>query len=90
MSYPILPRRVFNSPLIEYANFQDGSHINLIRLIKPYANGQAYAVHETTKSAFCSNGMFKTYRRAKEKFNLMVENGKRESILIEHKTTCNF
>ena len=90
MSYPILPRRVFNSPLIEYANFQDGSHINLIRLIKPYANGQAYADHETTKSAFCSNGMFKTYRRAKEKFNLMVENGKRESILIEHKTTCNF
>ena len=75
MSYPILPKRVFNSPLTECVVFKDNSHVNLIKLIKPYANGFSYAVHETTKSPFCSSGMFKTYDKAKEKFNLMVKNG---------------
>lgn len=89
MSYPILPKRVFRSPLIEFANFKDGSHVNLIRLIKPYANGWRYAVHETTRSAFCSNGMFKAYDRAKEKFELMVFNGRQESQLIERGITKN-
>lgn len=74
MSYITLPKRVFNSPLIEYANFSDGTHVNLIRLIKPYANGIEYAVHETTKNPFCSNGLFKTYEKAKEKFELMIRN----------------
>ena len=77
-----LPKRVFNSPLIEYVNFQDGSHVNLIRLLKPYANGNAYAVHETTKSPFCSSGMYKTIEQAQEKFNLMVRNGSKESSVI--------
>jgi len=89
MSYPTLPRRVFNSPLIEFANFEDGSHINLIRLIKPYANGMAYAVHETTKSAFCSNGMFKSYDKAKAKFDLMVRNAGYESKLRNSGITGN-
>lgn len=83
MSYPILPRRVFSSPLIEYANFQDGSHVNLIKLIKPYANGAAFAVHETTKSAFCSSGMYKSYDLAKKKFELMIKNACYESPLRE-------
>jgi hypothetical protein len=74
MSYITLPKRVFNSPLIEFANFSDGSHINLIRLSKPYANGISYAVYETTKNPFCSNGLFKTYEKAKEKFELMIRN----------------
>lgn len=89
MSYPILPQRVFQSPLIEYANFEDGSVVNLIRLIKPYTNGLSYAVYETTASPFCSNGMFKTYEQAKEKFNLMVKNASMESDLIELTTTNN-
>lgn len=80
--YPTLPKRVFNSPLLICANFKDGSHVNLIRLIKPYANGYAYAVHETTKSAFCSSGLFKDIETAKKKFNLMVKNGSRESELL--------
>ena len=83
MSYLTLPQRVFNSPLIRFANFKDGSHVNLIKLNKPYANGVAYAVHETTKSPFCSNGLFKTYKKAREKFDLMVHNAKCESELIE-------
>jgi len=90
MSYLTLPKRVFNSPLIEYANFKDGSHVNLIRLIKPYVNGISYAVHETTKSPFCSNGLFKTYDKAKEKFNLMVKNANYISELIEENKTGNF
>ena len=74
MSYLILPKRVFNSPLIEYVNFEDGTFVNLIRLNKPYKNGITYAVYETTKSPFCSNGLFKTIDKAKEKFNRMVKN----------------
>jgi antitoxin component YwqK of YwqJK toxin-antitoxin module len=79
MSYLILPKRVFNSPLIESVNFQDGSFVNLIKLIKPYANGDTFAVYETTKSTSCSNGLFKTYDKAKAKFELTVKNGNRES-----------
>ena len=89
MSYLKLPKRAFNSPLIEYANFEDGSFVNLIRLIKPYANGNSYAVYETTKSPFCSNGMFKTLEKAKTKFDLMVKNGKTESPLIKQGITNN-
>ena len=89
MNYLILPKRVFNSPLIEYANFKDGSHVNLIRLIKPYANGLAYAVHEITNSPFCSNGMFKTQEQAKAKFDLMVKNASLESELTEINKTGN-
>lgn len=89
MSYQKLPKRVFNSPLIQYANFEDGSHVNLIRLKKPYANGAAYAVHETTKSPFCSNGMFTTYEKAKAKFERMVRNGQFVSKLRNQGTTGN-
>ena len=89
MNYPILPKRVFKSPLIEYANFQDGSTVNLIRLVKPYANGLSYAVYETTKSPFCSNGMFKDYLKAKEKFELMVKNATRQAELLKRGTTNN-
>ncbi len=83
MSYLILPKRVFNSPLIKYANFADGSFVNLIRIKKPYANGLSYAVYETTKSPFCSNGMFTTLEKAQAKFDLMVKNGQQESKLIK-------
>lgn len=89
MSYSQLPKRVFNSPLIRYANFKDGSYVNLIRLNKPYANGISYAIYETTKSAFCSNGLFKTYDKAIEKFNLMIKNASYESELVFSGVTGN-
>ena len=89
MSYLTLPKRVFNSPLIEYANFTDGSFVNLIKLIKPYANGLSYAVYETTKSPFCSNGLFKTKEQAQTKFDLMVRNGQTVSPLISRGITKN-
>ena len=72
MKHLILPRRVFNSPLIRYANFKDGSFVSLIKLIKPYANGNSFALYETTKSPFNHSGLFKTYEKAKEMFDLMV------------------
>jgi len=82
MAYLQLPKRVFNSTLIEYTNFINGTHINLIRLIKPYANGIKYAVHETTKSPFCSNGLFKTLEQAEEKYKLMVKNAMYDSEIL--------
>lgn len=85
MSYLKLPKRIKNSPLLEYANFEDGSFVNLIELKKPYANGVKYAVHETTTSPFCSNGLFKDHNEAKEKFDRMVRNGSYKSELKEHK-----
>jgi hypothetical protein len=83
MSYLILPNRFFRSPLIACANFSDGSHVNLIRLLKPYANGISYGVHETTKSTFCSNGTFKSLDSALIKFELMVKNAQYEVELIK-------
>ncbi len=90
MSYLVLPKRVFNKRMIEYVNFEDGSFINIIRLIKPYANGDKYAVYETTKSPFCSNGLFKSYDKAKEKFNLMIKNASLENKISEQGKTGNF
>lgn len=89
MSYLQLPKRAFNSPLVRYANFKDGSHVNLIRLSKPYANGVSYAVHETTSSPFCSNGLYKTYDQALKKFNLMVKNGSGVSEVVSSGITGN-
>lgn len=47
-----LPKRALNSPLIQYVNFTNGTFINLIELTKPYANGVAYVVWDTTKEQF--------------------------------------
>ena len=85
----ILPKRAFNSPLIKYANFADGSNINLIKLIKPYKNGNSFAVYQTTKSPFYSNGLFKTMETANVKFNLMIKNNLYQTNLIELKILRN-
>lgn len=87
--YKYFPKRFWRSPCVEYANFEDGSFVNLIRLIKPYANGISWGVYETTKSTFCSNGMFKSYDKAKEKFELMVKNGSIVSPLKKRGLTGN-
>jgi len=80
MSYLTLQKRVFNSPLIKSVNYADGSHINMIKLIKPYANGDAWAIHETTDNPFCSNGLFKTEQQAQAKFNQMINNNKDKTV----------
>ncbi len=68
-----LPQRVFNSPCIEFVNFKDGSHMNLIKLKKPYANGNSYAIHETTEASLLKSRMFKTLKEAETFFNAMVQ-----------------
>ena len=84
-----LTTRVAQSPLLQYVNFKDGSHVNLIKILKPYADGRAFFVHETTKSIFCSSGYFVTYEKAIEKFNLMVANGRLESDVLSQGVTGN-
>ena len=83
MSYLKLSKRATQGRLLEYANYEDGSFINLIELDRPYKDGTRYSVHETTKSPFCSCGIFKDHETARRKFNLMVLNGAFESKLIE-------
>ena len=76
-----LPKRVFNSPLMMCANYTDGTHINLIKLIKPYANGYGYAIHSTDHPT--DSKMYKTEQKAREKFNQLVNHSKlREPIII--------
>jgi len=88
-NHPPLPRRAFNSPTVEFANFKDGTHVNLIRLIKPYANGKSFAVLETTFSPFCKNAMFKDYDKAKRWFEQMVINGTHHAELRNRGLTGN-
>jgi len=82
-----LPRRVFNSPLIEYANFNDGTHINLIRLTKPYANGNAYAIANWTEDG--KHGLYKTLERAQEKFEEMVSSASFKTKLKDKGTSSH-
>lgn len=84
-----LPKRAFNSPILRYANFKDGSYINLIRLNKPYANGDSFAIYETTKSPFCSSKLFKTYEKALEDFTQMINNNLKETELVSAGITGN-
>jgi len=84
-----LPKRVTTSPLLQYANFKDGTHVNLIKLLKPYSDGRSYFVHETTKSIFCSSCYFTNYEDAITKFNLMVINGKLLSGIADSGLTGN-
>lgn len=76
-----LPNRVFNSPAIRCANFTDGNHVNLIKLIKPYATGHTYAVYSTISQTDCK--MYKTEQKATEQFNKLIDHSKlREEIWI--------
>jgi hypothetical protein len=89
MEYSKLPKRVFNSPLIEYANFADGVHVNLIRLIKPYANGAAYAVYVSSKDPRHQSGLFKTIDKAKANFERTVTARTGETELLKKGITNN-
>lgn len=84
-----LPRRVFNSPLVQFANFADGSHINLIRLKNPSPLGPAWAIHNTTKNNKGQSGMYKTHFQAKNKFDLMVQSASKQTELLNQGSTGN-
>ena len=80
-----ITKRMLQSPLIEYCNFSDGSFVNLVRMVTPYADGRSYYVHETTKSVFCSSGFYTSYEKAKEKFDLMCKNGESLTVKVKSK-----
>lgn len=82
-----LPKRVFQSPLILYTNFKSGGRINLIRLNKPYANGDSYAIYGTAEGS--SSRMFKTWEHAKNIFNIMVDNAEKYSPITSKGHTGN-
>ena len=84
MSYLALNNRQKAGKLIAYCNFKDGSFVNLIKLDQSYKNGIKYAVYETTKSPFLSNGLFKDVLKAFDKYNLMVRNGSQEFGIRTH------
>lgn len=83
----ILPRRVFQSPLIRYANFKGGSRINLIRLIKPYADGRSYAIYSTSLGV--KSKMFSKYENALRAFNDAVNSVKNNEEMISSGVTGN-
>lgn len=87
MKNTTLPQRAFNSPLIEFANFESG-HINLIKLIKPYANGDSFAIHDTINKTSCATGLFKM-SEVKIKFELAIKNASKRFKLIERDLTGN-
>jgi len=77
-----LPYRAMNSPLMKSVNFEDGSFVNLIKLNKPYANGNQWVVYETTKIMFNTSKQFRTEHKALKRFNKMVDIGKDLSPII--------
>jgi hypothetical protein len=84
-----LPSRVFNSPLLIAANFTDGTHINLIELKTPYANGQRYAIHDATPAA--NSRMFKSLTVARRVFDEQVQAVPvplREVVHADHSKPC--
>ena len=82
----VLPRRVFNSPLIEYANFNGNRHINLIRLIKPYADGTKYVVTNTVNEIHTAHS---NYYSAKEQFEFRVWQANKTALPIGSGITGN-
>lgn len=84
-----LPKRVFNSPLIRYANFKDRSSLNLIRITPPYKNGDCYAIYQTTSSPLCFNKMFKTYELAMESYKSMIDIASKASEVVSIGVTGN-
>lgn len=65
------------------ANFQDGTHLNLIKLTKPYANGAQWAIHDTTNNPYCKSMLIKNQGTATRKFYWMAAEAKATSPLKE-------
>ena len=81
-----LPSRTWNSPLVKYANFEDG-HINLVRFNKPYANGHSFAVVDRITNQF--SGTFKTMEKAEKRFNEALRAAVNVSDLVKLDVTGN-
>lgn len=79
MNYKLLPKRVFNSPCLQHVNFDNNTFINLIRLIKPYANGMSYAIYNNNDVENCA--MVKTLEAAETKFENMIVDAVKKNVI---------
>jgi len=84
--------RVRNSPAIKYANFEDGSNINLVRLNpykirggKPYKDNFKYGIMFKNESL-----LFEDLDSAESYFDHMVKERKNEMNLLEVNKTNNY
>lgn len=84
-----LPRRVFNSPLLEYANFEDDCPINLIRLHKSYANGKSYAVYHPTNKKPLNGVLFTSFEKAKKYFDNVISSKSKIIKMLKQGITQN-
>ena len=88
--------RANNSSLLRYANFEDDSHINLVRLnpIKtsglPYKNINKFAVSVASIEDGQKVMQFKTLDRAESKFEELVDDTKRKVGLRNEGKTSNY
>lgn len=88
--------RANNSSLLRYANFDDDSHINLVRLnpIKtsglPYKNINKFAVSVVSHEDGQKVMQFKTLDRAESKFEELVDHTKRKVGLRNEGKTRNY
>lgn len=64
-------RRVYNSPLVKFTNFENNGHINLIHLRTPYSNGMQWAIHNTTGHPTAHHAIFANYEKAITAYNQM-------------------
>jgi hypothetical protein len=82
--------RIYNSPVIKTANFNDGSHINLMRLIKPYKNGEKYGISKISINKIGDEvRIFKTLEDAESYFDRIVNQKKKSVDLREEVGTTN-
>ena len=74
MSYIILNTRQKTGEILFQYNINKEEFIKLIKINNPYKTGVKYSVYETTKNAFCSNGLFINLINAIDKYLLMLRN----------------
>lgn len=74
MSYINLNKRQKTGEILFQYNINNDEVIKLIKLNNPYKTGVKYSIYETTKNAFCSNGLFINIIPAIDKYLLMLRN----------------
>jgi len=83
-------KRINNSPLLKYANFEDNSHINLIRLIKPYKSGYSFGISMSSQESGQRVRLFKTLEEAESRFEELIGEAKKESKIRSMGKTDNY
>lgn len=76
-------KRTNNSPLLEYVNFYNGSHINLVRLIKPFKNGYSYGISVSSIEEGQKVFLFKNLKDAENSFNERVSKQEAISAIVK-------